>query len=386
MEELIPQFGRKRLEALIQKFLDSNQDFQIDLEGIVTIDASGDGNKFIWTSGYTVGSEYTKIFEQLMLDGKLQQTVSAKQLFELQNVATNTEGAAIDALGRYFEAAFVYELEKEAHRRGLEGSAAPSVEYDMYKKRLEGYGLESDIAQINSIAAAAAKQVLPDSCEEVLIKAIGKSSVEGDASIEINGKTIMFELKYLTDKGRSVKWFTLSDSNFNKTLLQAAHKSGADALWDQDHKLKTTDEWTASVREFAVNQYAKEIMTGASPDAKNLLLFLIEKGGQVKTGPSYQKKILRGFRPTSSTSFEVSIDLDTMMEKVDDQSKLEMESRGVSLNFFLDDTRIANLTTEKPTVSKYSAEYFSLNGHEPTEKETTTFLFFLQAGFFDNLG
>ena len=71
MAEPISEAGKKRVEALLQKYLDTSQDFRINLSGIVTVDTSGGMNKFTWTSGHAVGKEWTEIFNSLMRDGAL---------------------------------------------------------------------------------------------------------------------------------------------------------------------------------------------------------------------------------------------------------------------------------------------------------------------------
>lgn len=397
--------GRKLMESIMQQYLDSkgNKNPKVDAKCIV--DFYNGTTELRWASGQKIGKEMMPFFEELLKkDGKLEGKVSAKDLVAYKGSVSGDVGSAIDSLGRYFEAAFVYQLEVVAHERGLEGTASTGADYDLYLGRLTDLGLTGDIDNINLIARMAAEEVLPDLCTQVVIEAIGGSSKLGDAGVTINGERVIFELKYLTNESKAAKWFTLSDKNFVETLMQAAFYSGDPNLWTFGGKYLPTDTWVANVRRFAVNEYARDIISGANAEAKDLLRFLIEKGGQItKEKENFSKKrVIRGYRASGAHHYEISMDLDTLMDKIEENNTISMSSDNVTLNFFMTSAlsssqKIANLTTDIDSVRRYSAEEIKNDSGKkkknkshplesrrvPTEKETTSFLFYLQAGFFN---
>lgn len=329
-------------------------------------------------------------------------TVSAKRYITRDEKAWM--GVISDAKGRLFEYYFFSTLQSIFRR--YEGATQKDAQYDSLKAQAEASQVIADaIAHLSKdsqskykeldneiflAAMDAVKQVVadlpPEEIKEKILYALAGSNPQGDAFIKGYGG---IELKFTSSTSDRVKYFTLNDiENFRgMTPLQRYAKAkgfiGGQQVWRSKEKTLSENDWVNAVRIFAFQDYVLNYLMSKTGNAQNLFKYLLQKGGDKSWLQQINKKLVVGVDKGTNGRRAIKIDLDAVFGTIEEISL----SASTSTIYFNNTTgnsniRIAQLTTERSTIVDDSRDEQAIARHEKPGDLATTFLFFLQKGFY----
>lgn len=186
---------------------------------------------------------------------------------------------------------------------------------------------------IEVAARNAAVEIMADAMKDkkkkldVVLQAIGGTNPLGDLKLIVDGKEIIFELKYYGDID-NITWYTFSDyDTFNRLFSQVLWDNRPD-LWDTPQKKgDKSRDWVQKIQSTGFEKYMgylaqKEASHQSSNENYNMLKFLLGKGqkfGNTEKAIEIldKKKVIIGSSKLGENRYYVSLTLSEALKVLD---------------------------------------------------------------------